>query len=184
METPAWASDLDTGLGALIAELEAAESSETGLGKAPNWDAIKAKAGAIKAHVASALHDFSQQNGKLHNAAKYIEKLQEQLGQLKQQVQQQPIQGPQPGTGRPPAGVGQTGSQTVYLSAGATAGIAAGALLIGAVGGFATKAVIDASKDKKKLAAAEEAKKKALEAGNQETSEEEEEPRARKGGKR
>jgi hypothetical protein len=172
-----WREDLDTGLGSLIAELEAAESGEVGLGKKPDWDAIKAKAASIKAHVATAVHEFSQQNGKLGNAAKYIEKLQEQLGQLKQQVQQQPMQGPQTGTGMPPrAGVGQTSGQTVYLSAGATAGIAAGALLIGAVGGFATKAVIDANKDKKKLAAAaEDAKKKSIGAASKESSEEEEE---------
>jgi hypothetical protein len=190
METPAWANDLDTGLGALIAELEAAESDETGLGKKPNWSAIKAKAATIKAHVASALHDFTQQNGKLHNAAKYIDRLQEQLGQLKQQAQQQqqqPMQAPQPWTGMAPRpGVGAAG-QTVYLSAGATAGIAAGALLIGAVGGFATKAIIDANKDKKKLAADEESKKKALKPASEEAREGEEETeavRSHKGGRR
>jgi hypothetical protein len=187
METPAWARDLDTGLGALIAELEAAESSETGLGKAPNWDTIKAKAASIKAHAAAALHEFSQQSGKLQNAAKYIERLQEQIGQFKQQAAQQPMQAPQTGTGMPPRqGVGQAGNQTVYLSAGATAGIAAGALLIGAVGGFATKAIIDSGKEKKKLAAVEEAKKKALKTADSgsEEEEEEEEEQPRKGGKR
>jgi hypothetical protein len=190
MTTPSWHSDLETGLGALIAALEAAESGATGLGKAPNWDEIKAKAASIKAHAATALHEFSQQSGKLQNAAKYIERLQEQIGQFKQQAaQQQPMQGPQAGTGTgmpPRPGMGQAGNQTVYLSAGATAGIAAGALLIGAVGGFATKAIIDSGKEKKKLAAAEEAKKKALKTADSgsEEEEEEEEEQPRKGGKR
>jgi hypothetical protein len=160
MESPSWANDLDAGLGALIAELEAAESGQTGLGKSPDWESLKTKAAAVKAGVASALADFSQQSVKLQNAAKYID-------QLKQQMS--------PGTGRPAPGLGPTGGQTVFLSAGATAGIAAGALLIGAVGGFATKAIIDSGKDKKK--AEEKALKEAPE-------EEEEENRPRKGGKR
>lgn len=160
MSQPSWHSDLETGLGALIAELEAAES--TGLGKAPDWASLKAKAASIKAHVASALHEYTQQSGKLQNAAKYIGQLQ---GQLKEQAAA-PMQ-PATGTGRP-HGLGQSG-QTVYLSAGATAGIAAGALLIGAVGGFATKAFIDASKEKKKV---EEAKKAAAAVSKGEEGEE------------
>jgi hypothetical protein len=158
MTTPAWANDLHVGLGALIAELEAAESSQVGLGKKPDWDSIKAKAASIKAHVATALHDFGQQNEKLKNAAKYIERLQEELKPM------QAAAGARSGVGQAP-----TGQQTVYLSAGATAGIAAGALLIGAVGGYATKAIVDAGKQKK---LAEEAKAKELAAAARETPEE------------
>jgi hypothetical protein len=155
MAPAAWA-ELDTGLGALIAELEAAESGEVGLGKAPDWSGLKEKAGAIKAHVASVQHDYSEQRGKLQNAAKHIDRLQGQLAQIKEQ--QPALQGL--GGAAMPArpGVGQAAAQTVYLSAGATAGIAAGALLIGAVGGFATKAIIDSSKGKKKMASEQEAK--------------------------
>jgi beta-phosphoglucomutase-like phosphatase (HAD superfamily) len=152
MATPTWSVEMDTGLGALISELEAAESGETGLGKKPDWNAIKAKAAAIKSHAASALHDYAQQNGKLQGAAKFISQLQEQLAELKQCMAQQQLQ---TGTGAPKTGVGQSSGQTVYISAGATAGIAAGALLIGAVGGYATKSLMQASKDKKIKPAAE-----------------------------
>jgi len=77
-------------------------------------------------------------------------------------------------------GLGSSGSQTIYISAGAAAGIAAGALLVGGVAGYGTRIYMESRKKKaaakaKELAAAAETGGEAGGGGDEEEEEEEEE---------
>ncbi len=153
-----WAQELNSGLGALAADLESArEAAATGTGSVPDWPALMERVKQMGVSVVSAAAKYDSHmkdaSSKLAKASQTIQSLQSQLK---------------------PAGVGgaqATGlgsGQTVYISAGATAGIAAGALILGGVGGYAAKAFFDT---RKKKAAAAEARET-----EEETEEIEEEP--------
>jgi hypothetical protein len=147
MTEQTWAQELNTGLGSLAEELDRARD-----GGVPDWPAIMDRVKVLGASVVSAAGKYDghmrDAGGKLANASKTIAALQTQVQQLQSQIKPAGV-GAAPGTG-----LGQ--SQTVYISAGATAGIAAGALLLGGVGGYAAKAFLDTRK-KKKAAEAEAA---------------------------
>lgn len=134
MSAPKWARDMDAGIGALVAELETARDGDGGV---VDWPALVSRAKGLGAHLVAAEADY---RGLVTDANK-------RLAEASRQLQAQS----RPGVGQP---AGQ-GSQTVYISAGATAGIAAGALLLGGVGGYAAKAMLDGRKAKKAAEAKE-----------------------------
>jgi len=148
MSDPGWVTGLNTGLGALVEELARAQEG----GGAVDWPTIMNKARALGEDIKSAATDYA---GKIGDASSKLASASKQIQSLRQQVQN--LQAHLPPMQRHP-GMGQAagGNQTVYISAGATAGIAAGALLLGGVGGYAAKAFLEGRKTKK---AAEEAAK-------------------------
>lgn len=146
---PAWVEGMAEGLGALVVELERARDGGEGV---TDWPALMEKAQGLGAHVSAGASEYSRiirgANEQLATASKKITTLQGMVRELEAKTKMAP------GVGAPGTGLGS--SQTVYISAGATAGIAAGALLLGGVGGYAAKAFLDVRK-KKKAAAAREA---------------------------
>jgi hypothetical protein len=118
--------DLHTGLGSIVAEIEKAQG-----GAEVDWSSVLEKAKGLGAGIGEAQAEHLKAVARLQAAAKHIQQLETQ-----------------PGVGAPPKGVGASG-QTVYISAGAAAGIALGALAIGGVGGYAVKAYSDNRKKKK-----------------------------------
>jgi len=161
MSGPAWAEELSSGLGALVAELERAREDARvvgdGLGSAEvpsvDWSALIEKARGLGARVEGSASEYTRiirgANEQLATASKKIATLQGMVRELESRTQ---LSGPGVGA---PRRTGLGDSQTVYLSAGATAGIAAGALLIGGVGGYAAKAYLDKRKKKKAAEASE-----------------------------
>jgi hypothetical protein len=126
---------MDAGIGALVKELESARDSEGGV---VDWPGIVNRARGLGAHLGAAEADYralvTDANKRLAEASRQVQQFQ------------------RPGVG---AAAATGGSQTVYISAGATAGIAAGALLLGGVGGYAAKAYMDGRKRKKAAEASE-----------------------------
>lgn len=174
MSEPAWVEGVVTGLGALIAELERARDAVgVGAGEtdAVDWPALVEKARGVGAKLEVATSDYKRiiagANEKLASASLQIRGLHEHVQELQGQL------GP-PGVGAPKK-TGLGAGQTVYISAGATAGIAAGALLLGGVGGYAAKAMLDKRKKKK----AAEAKEAAAAEPEEEEEELEEKPAKR-----
>lgn len=130
---PKWAQDMDTGIGALVKDLESARDDESGV---VDWPSIVKQARGLGQHLVAAEADYRA----------LVADANKRLAEASRQMQSQRGVGANPGTA----------NQTVYISAGVTAGIAAGALVIGGVGGYVAKGFLEGRK-KKKAAEAEDA---------------------------